>query len=156
MELHLLGPICYIGVGILIASIISLYRSRHRHRLDAAKTLENPTMFKGGKHPPSLMRAPFAIIISAAMLVGAAGVYLYKTGSSVKSDKAAAADPCSACRPDEKTIGLDSVLDDGRITWNWSGSCIGAEACGKCRVKPKSCTTDNDTVFALKCACSNQ
>jgi hypothetical protein len=102
--------------------------------------------------PPSLGKTLLAIVVCIALGVAIVCGYI-AMGSH---DKAAATDSCSACRPDEKTIGVDAVLDDGKIRWNWSGPCVGSETCGKCRVKIKSCTTDNDTAFALKCACVNQ
>jgi hypothetical protein len=129
------------------------------------KTPQTPaTQFQMGKqphvdrlprHPPSLGKTLLVIVVCIALGVAIVCGYI-AMGSHDKADKAVAADPCAACQPDEKTIGVDAVLDDGKITWNWSGPCVGSEMCGKCRVKPRSCTTDNDTVFALKCACSNQ
>jgi len=131
---------------------------------DGDITLKTPatpaSQYSGGKqpHPDRLPRHPpsakktvsFIAKVAVALLIGALGVGYVLMRFQKPSD------PCSACRPDEKTIGIDFPLSDGRITWNWSGPCVGAETCGKCRVKPQSCTTDNDTVFALKCACVNQ
>jgi len=137
-------------VGALLVPLVSWLRRKWRYRpgWNSAKTVAP------NGHPPKLRTAAkwiFAVVAILALI--AVCIIFYPKMRSYFTT----VDPCSACRPDEKTIGIDVVLDDGRITWNWSGPCVGAETCGKCNVKPKSCTTDNDTAFAVsKCACIGQ
>jgi len=100
-------------------------------------------------------------LVPILIILGALGLFfrkdVVKLGKHISAPAPTAqstvVDPCARCQPDEKSIGVDDVKDDGKIVWKWSTPCIGSEACSKCEVPAQSCTTENDTSFALKCAC---
>lgn len=102
-----------------------------------------------------------SILVPLLIIIGGGGLFfrhdLAKLGKRVAAPKTSVqstvVDPCARCKPDEKSIGVDDVMDDGKIVWKWSSPCIGGESCSKCSVPPRSCTTENDTSFAEKCAC---
>lgn len=100
------------------------------------------------------------IIMVLTQHKGGSGSGKPHAGASDTADKvaeiasgSAASGSCGQCKPDEKTITPDIIGDDGKITWKWSGPCVGGDGCDKCKVPAKSCTTENDTSLALKCAC---
>jgi hypothetical protein len=154
-RLSFLAPFFYALLGATILAIFATaYLRRKRCRsaaLGASESLDDKktrrSFFSNARNFSFVRAFCWIIGIGIALMIGAALVLYLHTPT----------DPCSVCHPDEKTIGIDYPLDDGSgIVWNWRGPCVGAETCGKCNVKPKSCMTDNDTVFALKCACSAQ
>ncbi len=155
-RLSFLAPIFY---GLLGATILAIFATAYLRRkrcrsaalgesesLDDKKTRRSFFFFSNARNFSFVRAFCWIIGVGIALMTGSALVF-YLHGPT---------DPCSVCHPDENTIGIDFPLSDGRITWNWSGPCVGAETCGKCRVKPQSCTTDNDTTYTLKCACSAQ